>query len=855
MVAMSIIGDYPAVALLSPILASVISWLLMRFWVTKSLVDLQVAFKVDEFEYEVHTITRTRKDAAELLSHPRSRIGVRLYILSLVGVCIIILELLLVWFGLYDGYYSYNLGLALLLILVPALASTAFALFAQISPSKSSQRATMQEESVIRNGMIIIIGILWVLMIALLHLVLSKMVGMSNTNLTSTILFVAMLPAIIAYGRVLGSSWLPLLRSSWLMSQGKPSQLHPSIPSPSKQAVAFLVAIAAFSMPITAINTLITLAIITFRPGFLAHSQQVLGLPEYTEQAVVMEEGGLIGFIAIELFSYIPVDEIRIPMVTAVLLFLLLNVAVIGIAFVFDVAKILFLGISDICGKGGIKVAESRMLRAEKRQQANVLNFCFSAFAGQSMFLLFLALITFWDSTFLPQGAACGPWEDSVCLIFEKDAMEQLTWMMAAGGQLAFLTVWLMSREMKGVLDKIHFDASVGSERKEMAAWEDVIFLQQTPLNKLIAEGDWQMIINRWEHQAQGPSGLTSVRRAKDEMLLMATIGNWDRAEQLALSVLALKGGESKEARLILAAASIIQRDFHEASPRLARLRGKSQQAMHLEWIGEIIDPEVIEFPESMIPMCSVDPLAKLNKDLLQRWLEWQPWSNIKHRNDAIGRKFLLGDIARMRICGQSIEALDRLEYWIHRNNVDKWLMGDIARALLMIDNGMALSARQIRRSLAEKNPRHPAVRALQSLMLELGLESQPMDAADSSKFDWLVDNGTSSLEERRKEWLSFYNVIPFEGEYDAISGKHMMDGNCWLMHNAAKKVGIHPSAVKAKVWGKAAGWPRAHEQPVGNFLISSGLIAKIEGVAIDMGLPAAINLEDPRVKLVLELD
>ena len=125
-------------------------------------------------------------------------------------------------------------------------------------------------------------------------------------------------------------------------------------------------------------------------------------------------------------------------MVSAVLLFLLLNVAIIGIAFVFDVAKILFLGISDIGGRGGIKVAESRMLRAEKRQQAKVLNFCFSAFAGQSIFLLFLALITFWDSTFLPQGAACGPWENSVCLIFEKDAMEKLTWMMAAGGQLAF---------------------------------------------------------------------------------------------------------------------------------------------------------------------------------------------------------------------------------------------------------------------------------------------------------------------------------------------------------------------------------------------------------------------------------
>ena len=97
------------------------------------------------------------------------------------------------------------------------------------------------------------------------------------------------------------------------------------------------------------------------------------------------------------------------PIVTTLLLFLLLNVAAIGFLFVYEVARILFLDIQDVSGRGIL--ADSRLLRAEPIQQAHVLNFCFTGFAGQSMLLLALAMITFWDSSFLPQGAQCGEWE------------------------------------------------------------------------------------------------------------------------------------------------------------------------------------------------------------------------------------------------------------------------------------------------------------------------------------------------------------------------------------------------------------------------------------------------------------
>ena len=132
-------------------------------------------------------------------------------------------------------------------------------------------------------------------------------------------------------------------------------------------------------------------------------------------------------------------------MVKMVLLFLLLNVALVGFLFVYEVARILFLDVQDVSGKGGIRLADSRLLRAERSQQAKVLNFCFTGFAGQSMLLLALAMITFWDSSFLPQGDACGSWENNLCAILQKDALEELTWMLASGGQVAFVVIWALS--------------------------------------------------------------------------------------------------------------------------------------------------------------------------------------------------------------------------------------------------------------------------------------------------------------------------------------------------------------------------------------------------------------------------
>ena len=68
----------------------------------------------------------------------------------------------------------------------------------------------------------------------------------------------------------------------------------------------------------------------------------------------------------------------------------------------------MFLAVTHISGRAGIKLADNKLIRTERAQQADILSFCFSGFAGQSMFLLALAIMTFCDSTFLPQYEDCG---------------------------------------------------------------------------------------------------------------------------------------------------------------------------------------------------------------------------------------------------------------------------------------------------------------------------------------------------------------------------------------------------------------------------------------------------------------
>ena len=835
---MEMANGFQTIDLAPLFIASLVAAFMWKWLVPRNLKGLQVAFQRMNNHYEVHTVTETVDSAKELLKDKRMRFGVVNYISALTGILLLVFDWAFAIFGLKDNYSPINVALGLVMVIGPALASTVVSLGTQLLSQPGEKKATLQDSSISRNAMYIFLGALWISIIILLYQILA--VGSTDLGERRALaLFLTFLPAVIAYGRVMGSSWLPLMRSNKLLSQGKPSDLHPKKPSIRRQTLSLMVYVTAVAMPFTALNSLISIIVLTFSPETFIHSDKVLDLPEYTLQTSVMEEGGFLGFYAIELFANIAESGIRIPLVTAVLLFLLLNVAIVGIAFVYEVARILFLGLGDIAGKGGIRIADPRLLRADRPEQAKVLNFCFSAFAGQSMLLLMLAMITFWDSTFLPQGEQCGNWQSSVCGVFEKETLERLTWMLAAGGQIAFLFVWIPSWIERHKLDEIILDAARGKKRAKMRSYEDNLFLKQKPFTELLSEGNWSKAISRYELMAIDPKGMEFVRRTHAGMILNAASADWDEAEEQALSLLALRGGEdAPKAQMILVAASLAQRDYPEVNPRLDRLPTIGYEGVALRWIATVLSPEEIHFDMKHAANASLSPSVRINRDLLRRWNELEPWSKKIHSNDPLGKKLLLGDVARMRIMGESSEALNKLEWWIHKHGADDWVMGKVAKALLLIDKDLTLSAAKQCTDASKMDKNDPAVRELVHQMHIRGYLPNP-PSSSASLFDW--KSPQQGQEKIASEWISRYKTQPIPINCkDHRRATHTWDSNGWSLLKVATESGFHPANMSLRRWMKKAGLPK--KQPFANHLLLSGLLTTIDNMPVDLGWPADLN-------------
>ena len=113
------------------------------------------------------------------------------------------------------------------------------------------------------------------------------------------------------------------IRDRLLHARGKPTEINPEIPSKRGRILSTIVFITAITMPITALNTLLSLFATFMIPERFVHSESVFRFGDIAKQDTIMEEGGLLGFYAIELFSKIEIDIIRKPLVSAVLLFLI----------------------------------------------------------------------------------------------------------------------------------------------------------------------------------------------------------------------------------------------------------------------------------------------------------------------------------------------------------------------------------------------------------------------------------------------------------------------------------------------------------------------------------------------------
>ena len=733
----------------------------------------------------------------------------------------------------------------MILIILPAVISSGSSLGAQIIKPIGHGKAKLQESSRARNTGYIALTIFWFIGVGLFYSLLGSW-GVSFTHRLSASLLLAFSPSIVAYGRVMGTSWQALRQSSAQIARGNASPFHNHAPNARQQVIARIVHLNTLAMPVVAINTLLSLIAIIVSPELFTHSDRVIELPEYREQATIMEEGGILGFFLIELFSNIPDPGLRVPLVTSILLFLLLNVALVGFLFVYEVARILFLDVQDVSGRGGIRLADSRLLRAERSQQAKVLNFCFTGFAGQSMLLLALAMITFWDSSFLPQGGACGNWENTLCIYVEKDAMEELTWMLASGGQICFLFIWLTSLQVGSKLDDITFDASISEQRQMLTQMEDMIYLKQRPFTELIAQDKWTRAIEHYDEilnpTESSTQGLDLLRQTGAKMQLFAGLNRWEEAEENAVSLLALQTGrDAQVARLILAAASLCQRDLPEAAPRLALLNKSDIEAARLQWFAAVIDAKR-SVPSASQPVLGIDPLMRRNIDLLKRTSDGEPRANTTYRNKPADRLMLLGDCARMRLSGRSEEALSMLESFMKKHEehaelpTTTWSQGRVVAALLHLDANRPNTAVRIARELRRSEPRHPHVRSLVRILNELGLLDAM--ATEPTKMTMLIDSAGDWM----REWpiLHTVHISPRLGSTQAR--KHAGRANAWIVHS--KEQSVSKYWMKSNLWKKIP-YNGEQQPPHGLYLHLYGVITTIAGMPVDLGLPSGINYND----------
>ncbi|MEJ6715871.1 MAG: hypothetical protein QNL20_02215 [Euryarchaeota archaeon] len=842
-------GVTPA-AIVPIFLAGITAWFFWTQVVPRQLSGLQVAFQTGELRYEVHQVTRNVGEAKILLNSPGMRFGVTTYLFALVGVLILFFEFLMVRFDFSPGYHAPSVAIALMFIALPALISSGSSLGAQVIKPIGQDRASLQKSSKWQNYTYGILLTIWIGLVAALYVALG-MNDVPDDRRFSIAAFTMFSPSVLAYGRILGSSWRSLRQSSKKIAGGEASPFHNHTPNARQQAVAQIVNFNLIVMPFVAFNTLVSLVVLLLDPNLLTHSDQVLALPEYRPQTTFMEEGGLLGFGLIELFSFIPIDGIRVPIVTMVLLFLLLNVAIIGFLFVYEVARILFLDVQDVSGAGGIKLADSRLLRAEKSQQAKVLNFCFTGFAGQSMLLLALGMITFWDSSFLPQGSQCGSWDSTVCSFLTKDALEELTWMLASGGQVAFLTIWVKSLRVGSRLDDITFDAALGDRRQRFSEMEDVIYLKKQPLTTAIAKDEWVDAMSQFDDILKGHGdaidGLGLARKTNAVMTMYAGLGRWNEAEEEAVSLLALGGAKSAGyARLSLSAASLAQRDLPESKPRLKILPDDNIEAARLQWIASLFAPKSRVLDVRHKPLLSMDSIMRRNIDLVRRFETNTSRSELKYMDTPAGRLFLLGDIARMRLARESEAALNLLERFIKKHGIESWIHGEVVRCLLHLDGDRINTAVGMAEVLAKEHRRHPHLRALLGYFARLGLTQHR--SSEVTNIEWATESGTN-LDE---DWGKMHVVLPAPSFPRKSQKQHAWSANAWIAHGRSNELTI--ASKKGNSGWKMLSKIDQTNLPPCLYLHLSGLIVTISGMPVDLGFPGGLDLKAIKNKGLLDL-
>ncbi len=683
--------------LIPMIIATLGIFVLWRWLLPLSLRDLQVAFEVDDDLYEVHRLSRSREESRRLLDLRGVSMGVIAYLMAMGGVMLIIVELLIE----PSIYFEPILIVTALMIIIPIILSPIVTMYAQIR--------AMNKRYVSQNISIQMVGYFGttVAMIVIVSSVLFYGYTLANASgdMDSAImikwigyaLLIFMSPTILAYGRIMGASWNTLILSKWRTVKGWRTPIDPDKPSFMRRFISLLLVIFLATMPLTAINGIVTLVHVTIN--------------QPADSARLLDVGGILGEAIYTMVENQPLLQkiISLKTLEEVLAgYLMLNVAIVGLAFIFELTRNLFLGGQTFGGIGGVILAQPRDIRTERDVQGRILFFGLAGFSGY--IILLLVLQTYKEfSGLMPYGSHLD--DDGQLLLLQE------TWQFIAAGQAIFLLTWLLSISRFEKLRSLKFDLSPDERREglilagggdwmrehiELAARDDDIAALRTFQNEKI----------------EGDKAVVRLEKGRAKMLECALRGLWPRAIEEARKVLAQQGGDDDEARMIIAVGHIACRRLDAAKEAL---RGMQQSegydepellALMTEWLdpwaGRITQDDLYDWEN----VSTVDHLRELQK----RFLSWNPETNLGDAHtDRLSLHAQLSSVAMLRAQRRSEDALE-LSLDMVRQHPNSTL-ARISCSLCLIDMGEWFDALDIFEEVNEASPADPRVQALSGIL------------------------------------------------------------------------------------------------------------------------------------------
>ena len=696
---------------------AIIMW---KWFIPIQLANLQVAFEIDDDLYEVHRVTRDNEDARDLLAEGSVGYGLGLYMMGMTGVLILIGEFLFD----PDYFYTPNLYLIAILVGIPILISPWETMNAQLSKNRSQVKKSAIVDFFRRTfTLFIIIGIT----------IASLLYGLQQSDgeiiepfWLALAMLVFMSPTIFAYGRIMGASWNMLLIGKWRTANGKKNPIDPDKPKIVNRFFSLLLVLFLITMPVTALNGIVTVLHI------------LLNNPDNATE--VLNYGGIIGFSIyerIDLISEILFHwEFIKSMPQFLSLYLSLNIAIVGLAFIFELTRNLMLGGQSFGGVFGVIIDNPRDIRTEVAAQTRQLKFAFAGFSGYTVLLLLLVCYKEFGSLM--------PFTDTLEKNNFDEGMRLLaTWMFIAVGQLIFLLTWLVSIVRFSQLKNLRFDLNP-DERREGAVKIAGGDWMRTLVDEAALQEDLDTLIRFQRRSLSGDESVIRFEKGRARMWELALRGLWPSAIEEAKRVLAQSGGDDDVARMIIATG-------HMASRRLDAAR----DALH-----GLEQPEGYDEPELLAFVCEwLDPWSgNVSEDDFWDWENnscinhlqhltqmirgWNPKPNNDFLNkDRLSRNAQLSMISLMRAQRMHDEALEISLKLVRADPTG--VRPRIAASLCLIDKGDWHSARSIMAELNESDKYDPRVMALSAIL------GQPVDA---DEFEVALVNGEGKS---MKKWIN----------------------------------------------------------------------------------------------------